>query len=145
MRHAILDTEMNRMKPTHAGCIVFRVEGGEKYYLILSSSTNAHWILPQGHIEFSKGENAAQAALRELREEAGVIGEIIEPISQQTFIKKGELVTIQYFIIRMTGMTETREKRTLRWETEETALGALSFDEAKQTFREALSRIRSIP
>jgi ADP-ribose pyrophosphatase YjhB (NUDIX family) len=135
---------MNRMKPTHAGCIVFRTEGGEKSYLILSSSTNAHWILPQGHIETSKGESAGQAALRELKEEAGVIGEIIEPLSQQTFIKKGELVTIQYFIIRMTGMTAPKEKRTLRWEDEDTALKALSFEEAKQTFREALGRIRNI-
>ena len=130
------------MKPTHAGCIVFRTEGNEKSYLILSSSTNAHWILPQGHIEIGKGESAEQAALRELKEEAGVIGEIIEPLSQQTFIKKGELVTIQYFIIRMTGMTEPKEKRTLRWEDEDTALKALSFNEAKQTFREALGRIR---
>lgn len=136
---------MNRTKPTHAGCIVFRTDGDQKSYLILSSSTNEHWVLPQGHIEYDQGESPRQAALRELKEEAGVLGEIIEPLVQQTFMKKGELITIQYFIVRMTGTTRPQEKRTLRWENETAALEALSFNEAKAAFEKALDRIRSIP
>jgi len=126
------------MKPTHAGCVVFRMDGDERSYLIISSSTNQHWILPQGHIEYDEGESADQAALRELQEEAGILGEIVGSLSQQTFLKKGELATVQNFIVRMTGETEPLEKRTLRWEKEEAALQTLSFDEAKQVFREAL-------
>lgn len=134
---------MNRMNPTHAGCIVFRTDGGAKSYLILSSSTKEHWILPQGHIEYWQGESSEQAALRELREEAGILAEIIEPLSQQTYMKKGELITIQYFILRMTGTTKSEESRILRWENEETALAALTFKESKEAFRKALDRIRS--
>lgn len=136
--------EMDPMKPTHAGCVVFRTAGDETSYLIVSSSTNQHWILPQGHIENGKGESADQAALRELKEEAGILGDIIVPLSLQTFIKKGETAILQNFIIRMTGETEPLEKRTVRWEKEETALAILSFEEAKQALREAIAVLKGM-
>jgi 8-oxo-dGTP pyrophosphatase MutT (NUDIX family) len=36
------------------------------------------WSLPKGHIE--DGENAEQAALREVREETGIIGRVLAPL-----------------------------------------------------------------
>jgi len=140
--NAILEQVMKNKKPTHAGCIVFRPDKRKKRYLIVTSSTGKHWVLPKGHIE--KGESMEDAALRELGEEAGLTGEIICPISQQTYIKKNEKVILQYFVVRVIGKIEPKEKRTHRWESEEKAMEMLSFEEAKQAFQEALEIMRKM-
>lgn len=41
------------------------------------------WGLPKGHVE--PGEDAASAALREVREETGLQGEIMEPLGSITY------------------------------------------------------------
>lgn len=128
---------MKTKTPTHAGCIVFRTDNEKKLFLVISSSSGKHWVLPKGHIE--KGEKPPDTALRELAEEAGLTGEIIYSVSQQTFMKKGEEVIVEYFLVRMTGRTKPKEERSLRWEDEEKVIETLSFPEAKQAFEEALA------
>jgi 8-oxo-dGTP pyrophosphatase MutT (NUDIX family) len=128
---------------THAGCVVFRSEGDKTLFLIVSSSSGKHWVLPKGHIE--AGESPEAAALRELKEEAGIKGQILGPLLIQKFEKNKENVTIQYFLVQMIGVQAPREDRILRWESEETALKILTFDEAKSAFQEALIAIRRNP
>jgi 8-oxo-dGTP pyrophosphatase MutT (NUDIX family) len=57
-----------------AGAIIFRVENGLKYYLLLhypsKNRKNGHWEFPKGHIE--KGENEEQTMKREVNEETGL-------------------------------------------------------------------------
>ena len=120
---------------THAGCVVFRDDEEKIQYLIATSSTGEHWILPQGHID--PGETPEVAALRELEEETGVVGEIIRPLSIQEFDKGNERVVVQYYLVRMTGMKTSMENREIRWADKESALELLSFDEAKNTLNVA--------
>jgi len=120
---------------THAGCVVFRDDKEKIQYLIASSSTGEHWILPQGHID--PGETPEVAAIRELEEETGVLGEIIRPLSIQEFDKGNERVVVQYYLVRMTGMKTSMENREIRWADKESALELLSFDEAKNTLNVA--------
>lgn len=133
---------MKQPKLTHAGCVVFQVKGKRKTYLVVSSSTGKHWILPKGHIE--KGESPRKAALRELREEAGVVGKIIHIGPVQSYVKKDEEITVQYFVVQFTKMKQADEDRTLRWETQKKAQELLSFDEAKQALRESVKSIRQV-
>jgi len=133
---------MENNQLTHAGCIVFRTDKKKKRYLIITSKKRGHWVLPKGHIEFDKDANVQAAALRELGEEAGLTGEIIHPISDQTYMKKDEKVVIQYFVVRMTGKTRPKDKRVLRWESEKKVMELLSFEDAKQAFQEALEFMR---
>lgn len=122
---------------THAGCIVFREEDGKKRYLIISSSSGKHWVLPKGHIE--RGETPEETALRELREEAGVTGEIIYPLSAKTrFNKSGEETIIQYYLVKQVGTVKPKEKRKIRWEEKTSMLELLSFEDARQAFLDAL-------
>ena len=122
---------------THAGCIVFREEEGKKRYLIVSSSSGKHWVLPKGHIE--AGETPEEAALRELREEAGITGSIIHPLSSQTqFKKSGEEAVIQYYLVKQVGTVKPKEKRKVRWEEKRSMLELLSFEDARQAFLDAL-------
>lgn len=48
-----------------------RREGAERLYLVVASRRNpGNWVLPKGRVE--AGESVEEAALREVREEAGV-------------------------------------------------------------------------
>ena len=127
---------------THAGCVVFRNDSGRTLYLVVSSSSGKHWVLPQGHIE--KNERSDEAALRELKEEAGVAGEIVSPLKIRNYKKPKEDVVIQYYLIRMLGSTKTSEGRVLRWEEEQTALELLSFEAAQNAVREGAEATRKM-
>lgn len=61
-----------------AGGICVKVQDGLPYVAVLARRTRTadlEWCLPKGHLE--RGESAAMAALRELREETGIQGRII--------------------------------------------------------------------
>ena len=127
---------------THAGAVVFRPSDNQPLYLVVSSSDGANWVLPKGHIE--PGESPETAALRELREEAGVMGEILDRLSVQHFKKADEEVAVQYFLVRTVGSTEAAEKRTLRWEDEQAAVGLLTFAEARVALLEGAAIARRL-
>jgi ADP-ribose pyrophosphatase YjhB (NUDIX family) len=97
---------------------------------------------PKGHIE--TGETPAAAALRELKEEAGGIGEVLAQLSLQQFQKFDEAVTVQYFLVRQVSTLQASEKRTLRWETEDEALQLLSFEDAGRALREGAAVLRRL-
>lgn len=56
-------------KEYSAGIVVYRKKNNQLEYLLLHYNAG-HWDFPKGHIE--AGENKEQAALRELKEEAGL-------------------------------------------------------------------------
>lgn len=127
---------------THAGGVVFRKRDSQAFYLVVSSSDGLNWVLPKGHID--PGETAEIAALRELAEEAGVVGEIVAPLSARRFRKADKEVDIQYFLIRETGSTESIEKRTIRWEAENSALELLTFPEAREALLDGAAKLNGL-
>jgi mutator protein MutT len=62
-----------------AGGLVFDDQG--RVALIARHSRNGHleWCLPKGHIE--KGETPEQTAVREVHEETGILGEVVDSIA----------------------------------------------------------------
>lgn len=127
---------------THAGAVVFRSSDKQTLYLVVSSSDGANWVLPKGHIE--RGESPAAAALRELKEEAGVLGELLARLSVQHFKKANEEVAVQYFLVRKVDATEAAEMRTLRWEDEQTAVRLLTFADARTALLEGAAVVRRL-
>jgi 8-oxo-dGTP pyrophosphatase MutT (NUDIX family) len=127
------------MRISHAGALAFREVDGERFYLVVTSSDGAHWVLPKGHIE--PNESSERAALRELQEEAGVIGEIVKPLSVQDFKRNGEIFTVQYFLVRAIQLQQADEMRILRWESEQAAFDLLTFHEARMALREGAEQI----
>ena len=66
------------------GAIVVRRTGTEPEVLLVRAKKDPrYWIFPKGHQE--RGETLAQTAVRELREEAGVIGEPVKSVGTSTF------------------------------------------------------------
>jgi len=126
---------------THAGCVVFRGAGTETQYLVVSSSDGLNWVLPKGHID--AGETPEIAAVRELAEEAGVVGVIVERLSIQHYQRGTKDVAIEYFLLRESGTTADIEDRVKRWEFEADAFDLLTFDEAKSALREGAEVLRN--
>jgi ADP-ribose pyrophosphatase YjhB (NUDIX family) len=63
------------------------------------------WSLPKGHIE--EGETAEQAAVREVKEETGIIGCVVAPLGTIDFwfVAEDRRVhkTVHHFLLRATG------------------------------------------
>lgn len=63
--------EENRVnKEFSAGAIIFKREGTGILFLVIYSNRNKIWGFPKGHLE--EGETEKEAALREIKEEAGL-------------------------------------------------------------------------
>lgn len=115
---------------THAGAVAVR-DG--RVLLVRSTARNAiEWVLPKGHIE--SGENAEDAALRELREEAGVVGRIVRPLETQR-LPNGAVVA--WFLVEALDDVEPAEHREPRWLTFENAMQLATFQETREVLRRA--------
>jgi len=80
---------------------VFRADGpgdGDITVLLVSSKKEpGNWIFPKGHVE--RGESAAEAALRETEEEAGVDGALVGPVGALEFEWRGR----RYQVVDVSG------------------------------------------
>lgn len=133
---------MNTLKLTHAGAVVFRKNSDQILYLVISSSDGENWVLPKGHIECD--ERTEDAALREVKEEAGIIGELVAGLSVDHYKKGDEHVNIRYFLIKKVGEVKTTENRIIKWLDEKSAIQLLTFPEAKNALRSAVKVLRVI-
>ncbi|RJQ68779.1 MAG: NUDIX domain-containing protein [Desulfobacteraceae bacterium] len=127
------------MTISHAGAVAYQKKGGQALFLVISSSDGAHWVLPKGHIE--SRESPDRAAIRELKEETGVNGEIVTPLSIQKFRRRGEEMAVQYFLVRTLEVGQPDETRLLRWESEQSAFDLLTFEEARRAIREGAAKL----
>ena len=77
-----------------------------------------HWGIPCGKIDVDDGESSREAVLRELREETGLIGEIVESVGTSYFMSswQGEPTeNIQEnFLVRLDASARLRPGLTLK-------------------------------
>ena len=120
-----------------AGSIVFRLDSKEPQVLLVTARRNPrNWIFPKGHIE--KGETPEEAALRETREEAGIIGDLIGPAGILEYGFLGAKARVEYFLVqfrRETGPPEDGRQRT--WCRLEDALERLNYKNNRKLLRKA--------
>ena len=124
-----------------AGGIVLRKDGDQLRVLLVRAKRDPGvWIFPKGHIE--PGESAADAALRETREESGVEGELVAPIGEPLEFHNGrDEVSVQYFLIRPLSESDECEGRAKRWFDVDDALAALQWENARALLKLAADRI----
>jgi len=122
---------------------VFRVEGpgpGDFSVLLVSSKKEpGHWIFPKGHVE--RGETAAEAALRETEEEAGVTGELLGPAGALEFDWGRRHYRVEYFLIRAASETSRTDGRSKVWLPFADALARLTYADTQRLLREARPRM----
>lgn len=124
-----------------AGAICFRISNDVPEVLLIRAKRNpAHLIFPKGHIE--PGENAETAAIRELKEEAGVDGEASKTIGDRTYTRDTMSYRVTYFLVRFRGVHDHGEAgRDPTWYTVSEALDLLSFSDARELLHAALPYI----
>jgi 8-oxo-dGTP pyrophosphatase MutT (NUDIX family) len=113
-----------------AGGVVYRTTTSGTEVLLVKDSAGMAWIFPKGHIE--AGETAAQAAQREVCEEAGYrteIDSLLEPPLE--FHSNNEQVLVRYFLMRPVDEVATKENRERRWFTLDAAAKALTHPDAR--------------
>ena len=127
-----------------AGAIAIRTRHGVVEALVVRSRKDpSAWIFPKGHID--PGESAAEAAVRELQEEAGVDGEIVQPIGMLAFQSGYEFVEVIYYLTRFIRTVPQSEDRDVDWLPIAEARQRLSFETARQLLDEAAAAFISNP
>ncbi len=113
--------------------------------VLLIRPNSYRWQLPKGHIE--EGETAAEAAVREVKEETGVSAEVVTELSsvEYEFFEKRVRIhkTVRYFLMNyVSGNTlgfDREEVDSVSWVVFERALGLLSFANDRKVVLEGLN------
>ncbi len=118
-------------EPTHAGGIVFRDKKHVREFLLVQAKkTPNEWVLPKGHIELD--EHPRETAVREVREETGVWGEIVGEGDVMEYELDGQQVRAQFYLMkaRASGHPEDRW-RGHEWLSLEKAVERLTHPKSK--------------
>jgi 8-oxo-dGTP pyrophosphatase MutT (NUDIX family) len=122
------------------GIVIRRDNGTPKVLIVTARRRRKRWVLPKGSVQ--KGERAKDAALREVREEAGVTGKVICPLGAVQYTTRQGRVHCEYFLIEYRRPVRTRgEDRTARWCAIEDAISLLTYASARRVLLEAHARI----
>ena len=123
-----------------AGVIAFRRDGEEPRYLVVSAKkTPGDRVFPKGHLE--PGESRPEAALREAREEAGLLGRIVGEAGTLQFRSGVEDVEVVYFVVEHLADVEPDEGRETHWLAYREARGLLTHEDARKLLDDAAAMV----
>ncbi len=138
-------------KRISSGGVIFReINGGVDVILVLVAGKKT-WCLPKGLID--KGEDEPTAALREVREETGLNGEIQEKIGHISywFNMRNEAAkvnkTVHFYLLKyLNGSTDDHDHEVdeARWVPIEEAMNQLSFKSEKEIVQKAKGMIEQM-
>jgi 8-oxo-dGTP pyrophosphatase MutT (NUDIX family) len=87
------------------GVLVRKIRGRTMLAAIRPRGKDKVWALPKGHID--AGESPAETAMREVREETGVEGRLVEKLGDVRYVYtwKGERIfkVVSFFLLRAGG------------------------------------------
>jgi 8-oxo-dGTP pyrophosphatase MutT (NUDIX family) len=131
------------IRETSAGGVVVR-RGADGLVVLLIRDSYRNWGFPKGHVE--AGEEASDAALREVREETGLEGLTLRAPIQAIdwyFRFKGRLIhKVCHFFLMETEYEATCPQHdegitACRWEPFDRAVDLVSYANAREVLRRA--------
>ena len=128
-----------------AGGLVIRRMRGRDYLAVVRVKKGTVMALPKGHID--PGETAAQAAEREVREEAGLQGRLVEKLGdvKYWYVRGGDRVfkVVSFFLFRYVSGTvrdyQREEVDGAEWVPLDDAPRLLAYRGEKDMAKAALS------
>jgi len=133
-----------------AGGVVYRRRGNEPEIALASRRTRAGellWGLPKGRI--AEGEGPEEAALREVREESGLIARIDGPLGRISYfyVWDGERISkvVHFFLMRATGgdiAEPDHEMEEVRWFPLCDALDVAAYENERGVIERAAEELR---
>lgn len=124
-----------------AGGVVLRPADLGREVLLVGRTTDGTWVFPKGTPR--SGETAEETALREVREETGLVVRILRPLGDMEywFAAGGERVhkLVTFFLMEAVGgdlSLHDHEYDLVRWVSVSDARRMLTFD----TYRDVLDR-----
>jgi 8-oxo-dGTP diphosphatase len=83
-----------------AGGVITRTNNGTTEIYVIHRPRYDDWSIPKGHID--AGESPRDAALREVREETGLVCEVLRPLQPHLYnLPTGEQCETHYFEMRV--------------------------------------------
>lgn len=136
-----------------AGGAAFRRSGDELEVAVVAVNPSGRWQLPKGIVD--DGETPEQAAVREVREEAGVEAEIVELVEKVEYwyfgTNKGERVRFHKFVYfylmkYVAGDVADHDHEVVeaRWVKIDEAIKMLAFKSEKETIEKAKDLIAKL-
>lgn len=126
-----------------AGGIVYKKENGKSYVLLCQHSQHHGWVFPKGLID--KGESKEKTALREVKEETGAEGKIINPLPPVSYwyVWEGDKIkkTVYYYLMEFIGGDITKhdsEMEAVEWLPIDEVSNRLTFKSDKKIWNEVL-------
>lgn len=125
-----------------AGGVVYKKKGNTFEILVCQHSQHHGWVFPKGLID--EGETKEKAAIREVEEEVGAVGKIIEALKPVVFwyqmdgIKRKK--TVYYFLMEYISGDITKhdwEMENIEWLPIEKVGGRLTYPSDKKVWKQA--------
>ena len=140
-------------KRISSGGVIYRRGTGDGIEVaIVAVRDMKAWCLPKGMID--KGEDPPTAALREVREETGLTGRIVDEIGRISYwyYLKNEMIrinkTVHFFLMKyIDGSTDDHDHEVdeARWFPIDEALKKMSYKSERDIMRKAKGMIENMP
>ncbi len=146
-------TQVQTRMQVSAGGVAFRKRKGQVEVAIISVGESGRWQLPKGLVD--EGESLEAAALREVREEAGIQTEKIQPLDKIEYwyysTERGQRVRfhkfVSFYLLRYVSgdvRKHDQEVNEARWVEIGKAHEMLAFEGEKKMVEQAQSVINTL-